>query len=215
MGEQFGSVKPKVEPDGRRRRGQAQRARILEGTLDVIARHGLGGVSQRAVAAQAGVSAASVFYYFSSIDELLAATLRSVNTRYVADLRRVASAQEDGFTVLADVIAAVTTTSRRFAIAELELYLRAIRDPRLRDELDSWWTAVEQQVSRHVDDPQLRTVLVAAVDGLFLRQLAARQPMDRDAIRAVLMSVFGSTAAPEDTPAPAATQGTAESAPRP
>jgi DNA-binding transcriptional regulator YbjK len=179
---------PQPEPDGRRRRGQAQRRLLLEATLEIIARRGVGGVTQRAVAAQAGVSAASVFYYFDTIDHLLGEVLRMVNGRYVAGLR---AARGDGLAVLADLVADSVTTSRQLAIAELELYMRAIRDPGLREELRSWWAAVDDLIRPSVADPNLRALLVAAVDGLFLRQLAADHPMDRDAVRALLAGVAG------------------------
>lgn len=182
-------AQPPEEPDGRRRRGQVQRRRVLDGALAVIARNGIGGVSQRAVAAAAGVSAASVLYHFTSVDQLLAATLRMVNASYLDRLREACSPGADVFDVLAGLVAESTSTSREFAVAELELYLRAIRDPELRGELQSWWDAVDGAVARQVPDPQRRAALVAAVDGLFLRQLAAERPLDEAAIRALLASV--------------------------
>lgn len=48
-----------------------QRERFTEAAIGLIARHGLEGVTMRAVAAEAGLSYGSLFHYFSSKDELL------------------------------------------------------------------------------------------------------------------------------------------------
>ena len=49
----------------------AQRVKFAEAAMSLIARHGLEGVTMRAVAAEAGLSYGSLFHYFSSKDELL------------------------------------------------------------------------------------------------------------------------------------------------
>lgn len=48
-----------------------QRAKFAKAAMSLIARHGLDGVTMRAVAAEAGLSYGSLFHYFSSKDELL------------------------------------------------------------------------------------------------------------------------------------------------
>lgn len=55
----------------RRARGEATRRRILQATLNVIAREGIRGVTHRAVAAEAGVQLSLTTYYFSDIEQLL------------------------------------------------------------------------------------------------------------------------------------------------
>lgn len=54
----------------------AQRAKFAEATMTLIARHGLEGVTMRAVAAEAGLSYGSLFHYFESKDELLMHAVR-------------------------------------------------------------------------------------------------------------------------------------------
>jgi len=49
----------------------AQRVKFAEAAMSLIARHGLEGVTMRAVATEAGLSYGSLFHYFSSKDELL------------------------------------------------------------------------------------------------------------------------------------------------
>ena len=70
--------------DGRLRKGAARREALLTATLRLVGRRGVAGVSQRAVAAEAGVPPTAVLYYFESVDELLVTTLRQINERYCA-----------------------------------------------------------------------------------------------------------------------------------
>jgi AcrR family transcriptional regulator len=54
----------------------AQRLKFAEAAMNLIARHGLEGVTMRAVAAEAGLSYGSLFHYFGSKDELLMHAVR-------------------------------------------------------------------------------------------------------------------------------------------
>jgi DNA-binding transcriptional regulator YbjK len=65
----------KSQVDGRRARGEKRRAEIIEATLRVIERDGVAGVTHRTVAAEAGVPTTSTTYHFTSLDDLLTATL--------------------------------------------------------------------------------------------------------------------------------------------
>ncbi len=53
-----------------------QRVKFAEAAMSLIARHGLEGVTMRAVAAEAGLSYGSLFHYFKSKDELLMHAIR-------------------------------------------------------------------------------------------------------------------------------------------
>lgn len=53
-----------------------QRVKFVEAAMSLIARHGLEGVTMRAVAAEAGLSYGSLFHYFKSKDELLMHVIR-------------------------------------------------------------------------------------------------------------------------------------------
>ncbi len=64
----------------------SQRVKFAEAAMSLIARHGLEGVTMRAVAAEAGLSYGSLFHYFDSKDELLMHAVRhstSLQTRRV------------------------------------------------------------------------------------------------------------------------------------
>ncbi|MFN3925396.1 MAG: TetR/AcrR family transcriptional regulator [Pseudarthrobacter sp.] len=64
-----------------------RQSRILEAALDLLSRHGISGVSMRAVAREAGVALGLVNYYFDDKMSLIRAALHSVDEH---DLRLVA-----------------------------------------------------------------------------------------------------------------------------
>src|SRR3954453_5991308 len=70
---------------GRRdRRGELRRGELLEAAIHLIGAQGLDAVTHRAVAAEAGVPAASTSYYFRSKDELIDEALNTLATREIA-----------------------------------------------------------------------------------------------------------------------------------
>lgn len=64
-----------------------RQARILEAALDLLSRHGISGVSMRAVAREAGVALGLVNYYYEDKMSLIRAALHRIDER---DLRLVA-----------------------------------------------------------------------------------------------------------------------------
>lgn len=56
-----------------------RQSRILEAALDLLSRHGIAGVSMRAVAREAGVALGLVNYYYDDKTSLIRAALRSVD----------------------------------------------------------------------------------------------------------------------------------------
>ncbi len=55
---------------------ELQRVKFAEAAMSLIARHGLEGVTMRAVATEAGLSYGSLFHYFDSKDDLLKHVIR-------------------------------------------------------------------------------------------------------------------------------------------
>ena len=53
-----------------------QRVKFAEAAMSLIARHGLEGVTMRAVATESGLSYGSLFHYFDSKDDLLKHAIR-------------------------------------------------------------------------------------------------------------------------------------------
>ena len=129
------------------------RRRLLEGTIDALRAHGVAGVSARSIAAAAGVNQALIFYYFGSVDALLAdATLRATEEQVarfrgrfaqVQSLRelqqvgrelRVQEREAGNFALLGQLLAAAQTNVV-FAAAT-------------RDALRLWIAEIEQVLDR-------------------------------------------------------------------
>ncbi|GAA3225967.1 TetR family transcriptional regulator [Pseudonocardia petroleophila] len=155
-------------PDGRLVKGERRRRLLLDATLRLVGRGGLTAVTQRAVAAEAGVAASAVLYYFPTVDDLLVAALVDVNDRWVAALRELPAD-------LDALVALVAGSSAGDAgLAEYELYLLAARRPQLRPELDRWWEALDALAARFA--PERAAAFSAVLDGLFLRACTGADP---------------------------------------
>lgn len=155
--------------DGRRRKGNERRRRLLRATMRVIERDGAAAVTQRAVAKEAELPPSSVTYYFATIDELLTATLTEVNDGYIGSFDGFSGDDDRALEQLAELIAASTDGNSVHVLAEYELFLMAARRPDMRAELARWNRVVETFTARYTADPIARAAIAAAIDGLFLR----------------------------------------------
>ena len=158
------------------------RERILRTTLRLIGEHGIGEVSNRAIAAAARVSLGSLTYHFPSQTELLREALLLYVGEEVARLGALAaqlrSSQPSAAQVAEEVEHIVEgSTERVEQVAELELHLHASRDPQLHEASERCFAAYEDLAAAvlealDVPDParHARTV-VALMCGLGLRRL--------------------------------------------
>jgi DNA-binding transcriptional regulator YbjK len=171
-------------------RGEERRERILRATLTVIGRAGIGAVTHRSVAEEAGVPLGSLTYWFGTKDDLLREALR----RFVADeaerLRGVAeqlgagAAPEDIAHGFADVLSGNTGPEQ---VAQFELYLEAARNPALRAIAEESFRAYEEVAvaalrAAGIDDPaRIAPLFVSLADGIGLRRLSTgNQPPLQD-----------------------------------
>ena len=79
--------------DGRRQRGAATRKRIVQASLVLIARDGLVGLTGAALSREAGVSKATVFHHFPTLDQVPLAALDHVLEGLVAAFQHHESAR--------------------------------------------------------------------------------------------------------------------------
>ena len=127
-----------------------RRREIIEALWRVAERDGLGAVSFRDVAAEAGVSVRCVQYYFSTKAELLARALQLVGERVVerglTEMDRLGPEPSPRRLLRAAIVAALPMDDERRTLAMLffSLYVAAIADKSLRsaDALQApRWTA--------------------------------------------------------------------------
>lgn len=185
------------------------RARILHATLRVIAAGGIGAVSNRRVAAEAGVALGSLTYHFRSQTDLLRESLLLYAAEEVArlealaaELRRAAAggrpSAEQAATVVEQV--AARDAGRPEEIAELELHLHASRDPALHEASRRCFAAYEDFAAAALDalgvpepDRHARTV-VALLCGLGVRRLGTGEHAAEGTADALLTVIRGASA---------------------
>jgi DNA-binding transcriptional regulator YbjK len=181
------------------------RERILHATLRVIAESGVGAVSNRRVAATAGVALGSLTYHFPSQTQLLRESLMLHVAEEVTRLEAVAAQLRESEATAADAAAEVERVVRRSAddvepIAELELHLQASRDPELREASRRCFDAYEDFAAAalealSVPEPQRHArAVVALLSGLALRRLGTGDNDAAGTADALLTLVRGASA---------------------
>ncbi len=171
-------------PAARPPRGEARRALLLEAALRVVGEEGAGALTHRRVAAEAGLPLAATTYWFASKDELLAEAYRVAATRDIERMRVLATQCHDAAVgdlagTLTDLLCAELAGSRTQLIAAYALWIEAARRPALR-EIEKEWTrayiALLHDLLAAAGSPEPAIdaeLLVAALDGLLLHQLAS------------------------------------------
>jgi DNA-binding transcriptional regulator YbjK len=197
---------PDAPSRGRRDpRGELRRAELLDAAIHLIGAHGMDGVTHRAVAAAAGVPAASTSYYFRSKDELIDEALRTLAAREVERLRERREALGAAAADLDATVEAlsswieeqVTPEGSAAILAQYQLQLEAARRPGAREILAEWKAQTDELAEAAMASLGARDVrtaailLICAIDGLRLRLLASgHDPLEGDALRGVLRALL-------------------------
>lgn len=180
-------------------RGEERRERILAATLRVIGRAGIGAVTHRRVAEEAGVPLGSLTYWFAAKDDLLREALRRFVSVEAARLRQVAAAlgeQADPEVVAARIGAVLDENAGAEQVAQFELYLEAARNPALRDIAAEAFAAYEEVAvaalrAAGVEQPEeIAPLFVSLADGVGLRRQAAGTAPSLDGLLLGLLRVL-------------------------
>jgi DNA-binding transcriptional regulator YbjK len=157
----------------------SRRAEIADAAIATIARHGMRGLTHRAVDRAAGLPEGSASYYFRTRQALLHATVERLADLDIAEMPALPGPDLDAF-----VAAAAATFDRLLIIgrdrqlARYELVLESTRRPELRENLLISGAAIRAVVARQfaaagISDPQRRAhMFVALLDGLLFDQIA-------------------------------------------
>jgi DNA-binding transcriptional regulator YbjK len=181
------------------------RERILHATLHVIAEQGVGAVSNRRIAAEAGVALGSLTYHFPSQTTLLRESLMLHVAEEVTRLEAVAAELRASEATAADAAAEVERVVRRSAdkvepIAELELHLQAARDPELQEASRRCFEAYEDFAKAALEalgvpDPARHApAVVALLSGLAIRRLGTGERDASGTADALLTLIRGASA---------------------
>jgi AcrR family transcriptional regulator len=159
------------------------RQRIMRATLQLVASDGYGGLTNRRVAAAANVSLGSLTYHFASQTELLRESLLLYVEEETARREEIARELARSNPSLEEVTREIEQLSSSAAeipqqIAELELHLRAARDPELREASRHCFAAHEQIAAAALtslgveEGERYAPTVVALMTGLAIRRLA-------------------------------------------
>ena len=170
----------------------------------MVARDGFDGVTFRSVAAEAGVTYGLASYYFRTREEMIQQAL-SWAVKHSIEAARLSPASGE-LSDFAGEVPALLSESPHESVFQVELLLRSLRDPALREEVrasyDDYIAATAQALQDFdIDDPALARLVFAALDGLTLQQLLYEdEARTRDAIaalRRLLALIAGSRHRPE------------------
>jgi DNA-binding transcriptional regulator YbjK len=184
-------------------RGERREA-ILASTVRLLAERGLGSVTHRAVAAEAGVPLAATTYYFDSKDEMLAEALELLAAAEVERLSETAARLGDRIGTPEEAAAEVVETlfpggeeAEQALIAKYEVLVEAARRPALRPavaQLESALRGLGEAVLRAggAPEPEQRAwILVAAAHGILIEAIGSgRADRDRDQLVARFRELF-------------------------
>jgi AcrR family transcriptional regulator len=169
----------------RPRLDHVRRPELLAAAAAVIRRRGIASARVADVAEEAGVSAASVLYYFASKAELLKEALTYAEERYYEELHEELAGMDSARDRLALLATWGTGEGDYDAVLWMELWALALRDLELaatRAELDRRWRGTIAEVVRYgqdrgefgpADPDELALMLAALLDGLAV-QIALR-----------------------------------------
>lgn len=187
-------------------RSRLRREELLDAAIALFADGGARGITHRAVAAKAGLPAATTTYYFTSIDELIAEALSRHIEVWLQDLESLTSTPVDAhinFENANDLIAAIfAVRSTEIVGLHLSIYLAAARTPELRPKAAEALSALEALCAKMlhhvgiVGADQLSRSVVAVVAGSALSRLTERHTDEEEvsmlygAIRGLVVSAL-------------------------
>ncbi|MFF9145180.1 TetR/AcrR family transcriptional regulator [Streptomyces sp. NPDC014861] len=173
-----------------RRYDPERRERIVDAALRVVRRDGIGGLSHRSVAAEADVPLGSTTYHFASLDELLVAALRKLNTSWAGELRGATlRAGEELPAGIARLLGGWLGADRGQVELEYEIYLAALRRPALRPVAAEWAEEVVTALAPHTG-PATARALSALIDGIGLQTLLTDSPYDEAYTREMITRIL-------------------------
>lgn len=193
-----------------RQDGRQTRATIVAATLRVLRDEGIGSLTHRAVAREAGVSLALTTYHFATKENLIAEALNLAAAETLEGLREAAAGEGEGPLTPASVAERLCDMTmerlgdERLAVfAVVELSLAAARRPDLHEAAGAWNEEYHRVVAgllerAGVPSPgQAARLVVATLEGLVFLQLTEADPrFEADVLRPSMRALVGALAGP-------------------
>lgn len=172
---------------------EVRRREIAAAALAVAARDGAEGATLRAIAAEAGMAANAVLYYYGSLADITAAAVKASSDRLLGKLSEAVSADMSPTVRLAAVIRAGTTAGLDDDVSRIlyEYWPHSLRDAehrRIQGELTSAQQLIYERVIAEgieageffpvLPPAMIARTLVAQEDGLVMDVLAGNASSD-------------------------------------
>ena len=169
--------------------------RIARATIEVIRQRGMGGLTHRAVAQQAGVPLGSTTYYYANRQALVAVAMEEA----IAEFEPVIASWAVGLTRanvasrLAELLRLQSEVgaARERLLVEFELYLAAARSDELRP-LSQRWDAVVRSALVDALGEDAGRMYFAAYNGLILESLISEEPLREEEVKRLLAAITAS-----------------------
>jgi DNA-binding transcriptional regulator YbjK len=182
----------------------SRRAEIADAAISTLARHGMRGLTHRAVDRAARLPEGSASYYFRTRQALLQATVERLAELDITDMPTLPGQDLDAFARAATgLVERWLTTGRERQLARYELALEATRRPELRQALVTSGATIRAMVADQFAAAGIREPrscaadFVAFLDGLLFDQIAGAGAREltsahlRAAIGTLLAAVTG------------------------
>ena len=156
----------------KRRHDPNRRERIIEAALEVMAREGISGASQRKIAVMADVPLGSMTYHFAGTDEVLheALTLFAAKSQERFERRvREAATGDDARRAAVEMVLEDSGSRMNMSVLSVELCALAARKPAFRSLARDWMTKRRTAFERHFG-PVIAGQLDALVHGLSIHR---------------------------------------------
>ena len=184
-----------TEQDGRRERGRVRRELLLDAAVSVIATRGASELTHRSVAAEAGVSLASVTYHFPGIDDLRSAAFDFAGSRVGLAFRALVETQGNDVSgipaLAADYAVALVGENRKDTLAVYEMILAANRDDALKPVIRELDDHLADLLVPYVGTKEDALNLGSSIQGLILTHLSGGTPHQTAALRAAVADLIG------------------------
>lgn len=194
-----------------RRSVAERRTQLIDAAIDVLARDGIGAATTRRITDEAGLALGAFHYAFASKDDLLHAVIERFSTGMETVLQDAilepdASLEDLGEQLIRGYWRYVEETPQ-LQLAQYELTVHALRDPRLRPLAELQYQRMAQAVELVLQDHplvppgpvrhDLATYLAAVMDGLILSRVVRDDPgaaqRRLDLLLATLPALIGHT----------------------
>jgi AcrR family transcriptional regulator len=195
------------------------REKLLNAAAHIFARKGYAGASVEEIAESAGFSVGAIYSNFGGKEELVSELLATHASGQVADagrmLANIDSGAEEPIVALGNLLAAAADKDNDFALLQAELWLYAVRNPKmmdtmtermreshtgLRNLMQTALTRIDRQDDVSADD--LATIVMALFQGLIRQRRINPDQISNEILTDALHWLFAGIAAkgkPTDT----------------